>query len=46
MANRVNFTADRVADFRCDAGKRQSFLWDAKTPGLGVRVTTGGSKSF
>ena len=43
---KVNFTADRVAAFHCEAGKRQSLLWDAKTPGLGLRASDGGVKSF
>jgi len=41
-----NFTAERVDNFLCEPGRRQSFLWDAKTPGLGVRVTANGAKSF
>ncbi|SEO43613.1 Phage integrase family protein [Duganella sp. CF517] len=43
---KVNFTADRVATFQCDAGKQQSILWDAKTPGLGLRVTAAGARSY
>ena len=45
MAKRENFTAGRVAGFALEPGKRQSFFWDGKTPGLGVRVTAGG-KSY
>lgn len=41
-----NFTADRVAAFQCGPGKQQSMLWDAKTPGLGLRVTAGGARSY
>ncbi len=41
-----NFTAARIASFRCQEGKGQSIYWDGKTPGLGVRVTAGGAKSF
>lgn len=44
--NKVNFTADRIARFECEAGKRQTLFWDAKTPGLGMRVSDGGSKSY
>ncbi len=44
--NKFNFTAGRVSGFECEAGKRQSLFWDAKTPGLGLRVSDGGSKSF
>jgi integrase len=46
MAEKENFTADRVARFICESGKRQTFFWDAKTPGLGVRVTITGVKSY
>lgn len=41
-----NFTAGKVAEFECKAGKQQSIYWDGKTPGLGVRVTAKGSKSY
>jgi integrase len=41
-----NFTADRVAGFKCEPSKQQSIFWDGKTPGLGVRVTAAGSKSY
>ena len=41
-----NFTADRVAAFKCKPGKQQSIYWDGKTPGLGLRVTAAGSKSY
>ncbi|MBY0576368.1 MAG: integrase family protein [Gallionellaceae bacterium] len=43
---RENFTAERVAGFKCEAGKKQSIYWDGKTPGLGLRVTSAGSKAF
>ena len=43
---RENFTADRVAGFKCQPGKKQSLYWDGKTPGLGLRVTATGSKAF
>lgn len=46
MAKRENFTAGRVADFECAPGKQQSIFWDGKTPGLGLRVTATGSKSY
>ena len=41
-----NFTADRVAGFKCLPGKQQSIYWDGKMPGLGLRVTATGSKSY
>lgn len=43
---KVNFTAERVAAFKCEAGKQQSIMWDAKTPGLGLRVTAAGARSY
>lgn len=41
-----NFTATRVEAFKCSPGKKQSIFWDGKTPGLGVRVTANGAKSY
>ena len=46
MGKKENFTAGRVAAFKCEAGKQQSIFWDAKTPGLGLRVTSAGAKSY
>ena len=46
MGNRANFTAERVAGFKCRQGKQQSIFWDGKAPGLGLRVTTNGAKSY
>lgn len=46
MAQRENFTADRVTRFQCQPGKQQSIHWDGKTPGLGLRVTQAGAKSY
>lgn len=46
MAKKENFTADRVEKFECQPGKQQSIYWCGKTPGLGLRVTAAGAKSF
>ena len=46
MVQRVNFTVERVANFQCLPNKTQSFLRDARTPGLGLRVTLGGSRTY
>jgi len=43
---KANFTTERVAGFKCEAGKQQSIFWDAKTPGLGLRATAAGAKAF
>lgn len=44
--NKVNFTAQRVRAFQCEQGKSQSIFWDAKTPGMAVRVTSNGARSY
>ncbi|WP_305072812.1 tyrosine-type recombinase/integrase [Propionivibrio sp.] len=46
MNKRENFTAGRIAAFKCEPGKTQHIYWDGKTPGLGLRVTPAGIKSF
>jgi hypothetical protein len=43
---KVNFTAGRVDGFHCTSKTIPSFLWDAVMPGLGLRVTPSGSKSY
>jgi len=43
---KVNFTAGRVAEHKCPTGKQQAFLWDSASPGLGLRSTVAGSKSY
>ncbi|MBY0578455.1 MAG: integrase family protein [Burkholderiales bacterium] len=43
---KVKFTAGRVEGFECESGKAQSFLWDSVSPGLGLRVTAAGAKSY
>lgn len=50
MGKRENFTAGRVAAYEFQpsgAGKsNQSVYWDGKAPGLGLRVTVTGAKSY
>jgi len=41
-----NFTVARIANFICADGKQQSIYMDGKTPGLGLRVTQAGAKSY
>lgn len=46
MGSTIKFTAGRVDEFSCPQGKSQAFLWDTTSPGLGLRATVKGSKSF
>lgn len=46
MAGKVKFATGRIRDFTCPAGKDQDILWDASTPGLGLRATANGAKAF
>lgn len=39
-------TAARVENLPCEPGKEQLIHWDAKAPGLGLRVTKAGARSF
>jgi hypothetical protein len=43
---KVRFTLPKIDAFACPAGKDQAFLWDADTPGLGLRATAGGARAF
>lgn len=43
---RVTFTRGSVDSARCEAGKSQTLYWDTKQPGLGLRVTAAGAKTF
>lgn len=42
----LNFSVERISKMRCEEGKRQSFYRDGKTPGLGLRVTAAGAKTY
>lgn len=43
---KIAFTAGRVSAFTCPADKKQAFLWDATTPGLGLRATPKGKSAY
>lgn len=43
---KVKFTAKRVDVHSCPEDKPQAFLWDAASPGLGLRATASGAKSY
>lgn len=40
------FTRSRVDAATCPADKSQALFWDTKQPGLGLRVTAGGKRTF
>jgi integrase len=42
--SKARLTPERIRDF--STGQPQAFLWDTATPGLGVRATAAGGKSF
>lgn len=46
LAERVNFTHGAIERLTCPEGKQQAFMRDSEAPGLRVRVTTAGAKSF
>jgi integrase len=43
---KTNFTSERIAGFQCEPNRRDTYFWDAKTPGLGIRVFARGTKSY
>ena len=46
LAERVNLTAGAIERLACPPGKQQAFMRDTEAPGLRVRVTAAGAKSF
>ncbi len=46
LTERVNLTAGAIERLTCPAGKQQAFMRDSGAPGLRVRVTPAGHKSF
>ena len=46
LAERVNLTAGAIERLACPPGKQQAFMRDSEAPGLRVRVTAAGAKSF
>ena len=46
LADRVNLTAGAIERLTCPAGKQQAFMRDSEAPGLRVRITSAGAKSF
>ena len=46
LAQACDLTAGAIERLTCPAGKMQAFMRDSKAPGLRVRVTAAGAKSF
>lgn len=46
LAQPIELTAGAIDRLSCPPGKQQAFLRDTKAPGLRVRVTAAGAKSF
>ncbi len=46
LSDRVNLTAGTIERLTCPDGKQQAFMRDSEAPGLRVRVTAAGAKSF
>jgi hypothetical protein len=46
IVTRVSFSANIVKAFPCAPGKKSSFLYDATAPGLGLRVSRGGTRCY
>ena len=46
LSERVNLTAGTIERLTCPDGKQQAFMRDSEAPGLRVRVTAAGAKSF
>ena len=44
--SKIALTAQRIRSLKCPPARAQAFLWDASTPGLGVRVTPKGEPTF
>jgi len=46
VVRKIKFAAGRIEEFTCESGKSQSFIWDTASPGLGLRATAKGAKSY
>ena len=46
LAQRCDLTAGAIDRLTCPPGKMQAFLRDSESPGLRVRVTAAGAKSY
>ena len=46
LSDRLNLTAGSIERLTCPIGKQQAFMRDSEAPGLRVRITSAGAKSF
>jgi len=46
LAGPVNLTAGAILRLTCPSGKQQAFIRDTQVPGLRIRVTAAGAKSY
>ena len=46
LTDRVKLTAGTIERLICPDGKQQAFMRDSEAPGLRVRVTAAGAKSY
>ena len=46
LAQRLSLTAGAIERLTCPPGKQQAFLRDSEAPGLRVRITAAGARSF
>ena len=46
LSDRVNLTAGSIERLTCPISKQQAFMRDSEAPGLRVRITSAGAKSF
>ncbi|SIT36547.1 putative prophage CP4-6 integrase [Paraburkholderia ribeironis] len=44
--NRIKFTAKEVQSRPCKPGHKSSFYYDSEAPGLGLRVSAGGARTY
>jgi integrase len=46
VVQKFKFSSERIGEAKCAPERQQSIFWDTRTPGLGLRVTAGGARSF
>ena len=46
MGKRENFTAERIAGYKCSVNRQQTIYWDGKTPGWAAAGSVDTDLSF